>query len=74
MNGRGPKIRVTCAARDPYFRDPFVNCVNHIYKYIILDFIGNSKKRPEGCCQIFKPLEENLRDGAHRLLPIMSII
>jgi diguanylate cyclase (GGDEF)-like protein len=40
-------------------------------KYII-DFIGNSKKRPEGCCQIFKPLEENLRDGAHRLLPIMS--
>jgi hypothetical protein len=28
MNERGPKIRVACAACDPYFRDPFANCVS----------------------------------------------
>ena len=48
----------------------------------ILDFIGISKKRPEGFCRPFKPLEVILpcpvwartgRDGARMLLPIMSI-
>jgi hypothetical protein len=28
MNERGPKIRVVRAARDPYFRDLFANCVS----------------------------------------------
>ena len=40
--------------------------------WVEIDFIGKSKKRPEGCYQTFEPLEENLRDAAHRLLPIMS--
>jgi hypothetical protein len=37
-----------------------------------IDFIGISKKRPEGFCLPFKLLEANLRDGAFILLPITS--
>jgi len=35
MNERGPEIRVACAARDPYFRVLFADCVSSIY-YILV--------------------------------------
>jgi hypothetical protein len=31
MIGKIPNIRVACAARDPYVRDLFANCVSPIY-------------------------------------------
>jgi hypothetical protein len=37
MNERGPKIRVVCAASDPYFRDLFAICASSI----------NIQKHPE---------------------------
>jgi hypothetical protein len=40
---------------------------------VLLDFIGNWKKRPEGCFQALKLLRINLRDGTRMLFPIMSI-
>lgn len=40
----------------------------------VLEFIGNGRKRPDGCRQSLKPLEENLKDDVYRLLPISSFI
>ena len=42
--------------------------------WIRIDFIGNQKKRPEGCFQTLKLLEINLRDAACMLFLIKSNI
>jgi len=38
-----------------------------------IDFIGNRENVPKACRPLIKFLKQNLRDGVHMLLPIMSI-